>query len=85
MMNEFQRFWGKILAETCLKMDYFGSVSPKLLNAGDSASQTTVLIQWIENVQRAYSGTLIEQFWLMQMLENFGAKRNFIFSTLLPV
>jgi len=27
MMNKFGRFFGRILAETCLKMDYFGSKS----------------------------------------------------------
>jgi len=30
MMNEFERFLGRILAKTCLKMDYFGSKSPKI-------------------------------------------------------
>jgi len=28
-MNKFQRFIGKISAETCLKMDYFGIVNSK--------------------------------------------------------
>jgi len=30
MMNKFQRFLGRILAETCLKMDYFGCKSQKI-------------------------------------------------------
>jgi len=30
MMNEFGRFLGRISAKTCLKMDYFGSKSPKI-------------------------------------------------------
>jgi len=30
MMNKFGRFLGRISAETCLKMDYFGSISLKI-------------------------------------------------------
>jgi len=30
IMNRFGRFLGRISAETCLKMDYFGSKSPKI-------------------------------------------------------
>jgi len=33
-MNKFLKFLGRFTAETCLKMDYFGSVSPKSPNAG---------------------------------------------------
>jgi len=29
-MNKFRRFIGRILSEICLKMDYFGSKSPKI-------------------------------------------------------
>jgi len=32
-------FYGRISAETCLKMDNFGSVSPKSPNAEGSASR----------------------------------------------
>jgi len=34
IMNKFRRFLGRISAETCLKMNYFGSISPKTPNAG---------------------------------------------------
>jgi len=29
-MKKFRRFLGKNSAETCLKVDYFGSISPKI-------------------------------------------------------
>jgi len=32
MMKKFGRFLGRILAEICLKIDYFGSKSPKFVN-----------------------------------------------------
>jgi len=35
-MNKFRRVLGRISAETCLKMDYFGSKSQKSPNAGGS-------------------------------------------------
>jgi len=31
-MNKFRRFLDRISAETCLKMDYFGSKFPKIAN-----------------------------------------------------
>jgi len=33
-MNKFGRFLGRILAQICLKMDYFGSKSQKIASAG---------------------------------------------------
>jgi len=38
-MNKFGRFLGRISAETCLKMDYFGSKSPKSPSAGGFGSR----------------------------------------------
>jgi len=35
--NKFRRFLGRISAETYLKLDYFGSKSPKIVSAGGSA------------------------------------------------
>jgi len=53
-------------------MDYFGSKFQK-----SPSTQTPISMQWLENVQ---DPTPIEHFWLMQMLDNLEAKRNFIFS-----
>jgi len=36
-MNKFRSFLGRISAETCLKMDYFGSQSQKSPSTGGSA------------------------------------------------
>jgi len=41
MMKKFKRFLGRISAETCLKMEYFGSQSPK----------SPVQVKCLENVQ----------------------------------
>jgi len=62
-MNKFRSFLNRISAETNLKMDYFGSISPKSPNAGGGMSEDS---------------TPIKHFWLMQMLGNFGPKQNFI-------
>jgi len=42
-MNKFRRFLGKISAETCLKMDYFGSKSRKISKRWELYSQTPLL------------------------------------------
>jgi len=35
-MNKFRRFLGRISAETCLKMDYFGSKALKIPDGGSA-------------------------------------------------
>jgi len=45
-MNKFGRFLGKIFAVTCLKIDYFGSKSPKLPSAGVDLSDSLAPGSW---------------------------------------
>jgi len=45
-MNKFQRFLGRISAETCLKLDYFGSKSQKSSNAGALPPDPLVSSGW---------------------------------------
>jgi len=54
-MNKFRRISGKISAETCLKMDYFGSISLKSPNAEGSPSDSrlNLMNRECENVQTA--------------------------------
>jgi len=94
MMNEFGNgsLLRRISAKTCLKMDYFGSNSPKIakcwglrsqtplpLAAGSFAPQTPVQVKWLENVQDL---TPIEITGWCRCLANLKAKLNlyFIFS-----
>jgi len=42
-MNKFERFLGRISAETCLKMDYFGNKSPKIAKRWGLRPQTPCL------------------------------------------
>jgi len=39
-MNKFRRFLGRISAETNLKLDYFGSKSPKIVKRWGSTSKS---------------------------------------------
>jgi len=41
-MNKFERFLGRISAETCLKMDYFGSKFPKIAKCWELLPQTSL-------------------------------------------
>jgi len=50
-MIKFRRFLGRILAEVCLKMDYFGSKSPQIAKRWGLRPQTPVQVKWLENVQ----------------------------------
>jgi len=43
LLNKFGRFLGRISAETCLKMDYFDSKSPKIAKRCSLASGGWVL------------------------------------------
>jgi len=45
-MKKFRRFLGRISAETCLKMDKFGSKSQKLPSVGSSAPDPLVSGGW---------------------------------------
>jgi len=87
IMNMFRRYLGRISAETCLKMDNFGSKSSKTAKRWGLRPQTSlppaaggetpVQVKWLENVQ---DPTPIEiTGWC---LVNFEAKRNwyYIFS-----
>jgi len=58
IMNKFGRFSGRISAETCQKIDCFGSKSPKIAKPLASGSwklrfQTLFRLNdyWLENVQ----------------------------------
>jgi len=51
MSIKFQRFLGRISAETCLKMDYFGSKSQKNRQALGFRPLTSVQVKLLENVQ----------------------------------
>jgi len=70
-MNKFQSFLGRNSAETCLKMDYFGSKSQKSPSARPLTSggwlgtftHAPVELQWLKNVQ---DPTSIEQFRMLQ-------------------
>jgi len=76
------------------EMDYFGSKSQKSPSAGGSysshpclqrlgASRPDSRLGSMNNLENVQDPTPIKQFWLMQMLGNFGATRNlnFTFST----
>jgi len=94
-MNKFRKFFGKISAETCLKMDYFGNKSAKRWGLcpqipcfrllGASASPPDLRLGEItkEYVRPCFRWNYL----LMQMIGNFGAKRNtyFVFSAPSPL
>jgi len=81
-------------ADTCLKMNYFGSKSQKLPRAGESAPKPPSYL-WrlgalspdprLDSITRenGQDPTRIKLFWLIQVLGNFGAKRNLYFLTFL--
>jgi len=70
--EQVSKFFTQNFSWKCLKMDCFGSISPKSPNAGGEPPDPR-----LDSMNRECAKTLIH-FWLMQMLGNFGAKRNFI-------
>jgi len=54
-MNKYRTFLFRILAETCLKMDYFANKSFKSPTAGGSNTRHPFRFNKLENVQRSYS------------------------------
>jgi len=44
-MKKFGRFLGRISAEICLKMDYFGGKSPQIAMHSGLCPQTLVLVR----------------------------------------
>jgi len=82
IMNKFRRFSGRISAERCLKMDYFGSKSPKIAKRWPPPPDPLACRGWggrpptppqdkIGECAILYSH---RNYWLMQMLGNFWAK-----------
>jgi len=70
-MNKLRRFLDRNSAETCLKMDYFGSRFQKSPSPGSASPQTLLRF----NDYRMFKDpTSIEHFRMMQMLGNFEAK-----------
>jgi len=90
-MNKFQMFLDRILAETCLKMDDFGSKSLQIAKHWGFRSQTLLFSAEGDFASRPpfrlhdqrMCNTL---FPLKLLVGNFVAKENlyFIFSVLLP-
>jgi len=67
--NKYRKFLGKISAESCLKMDYFGSKSQK--------SPKPLCIRWqprldLMTKECARPYTSIEHFWIIRCLAILG-------------
>jgi len=80
-MNKIQRFFGRISAEICLKMDYFGSKSQKSPSAGGFAPRPLFRLMTRECARP----TPIEHFWLRQMIGNRMGKTKLIFYIFCPL
>jgi len=78
-MNKFRRFLGTILVEICLKMNYFGSKSPKIAKHWGS----TPIPSFRLNDQRMCTGKFLLllklSYWLMQMIGNLEQNETYIF------
>jgi len=83
-LNKFLRFLGKISAETCQKIDYFGRKSQKSPSAALRAPHPDPrLDSKLENVQRLYSP--IESLVKADAWQFWGkTKLIFLFSAPLP-
>jgi len=76
--EQIWKIFGRILAETCLKIDYFGNKSP---SAGGSALRPLVQVEWLENVQKP---TPIKITGWCRCLTNLGQNQTYTVPTQLP-
>jgi len=82
-MNKFRWFLGRISAETCQKVDYFGSISSKLPKASGGSLPDLRL----DLMNRECAKTLLPLTFIVDAdaIGNFGAKQNLIILYFLTV